>query len=643
MNISNNPFECGHKLKTGFDYFAKGFNKNELVDAFYHLIADRRQGQLLLECAEFCDVDEMYNPGEEIDDEVDRLSTVEGIILEAVRVKAYARTAQTMAALQKVLNKHLSGTGKDITAGDAIIGKPKKNGLFASVTVQFPLTDGQTLSIIFHSPDNNKMKITAADEIIAFRWLLNKRDITSAVSPDAAEEGNLPGLPAAGKDVSLEEVGTRCAQLIAKNSDRFAAKSADLVAAKKLKEELNAQVSGLQDSNGQLQQNLAVKIHDGELSDAQINSTQRQLEKQISYNEELRAKLEGLKATGAGNDGKAGGEDTTGGVDKAAAVAALLEEKKAAFEGELIGRGFGPHDGLAASDRILKLITTTGAVLVVTFDKYARREGSVAMVKITKALNSSSSTEKTFFAKTEKSLDSLYAKALAFIDKKLGEIKKPAEVKFDPTTPEGYASIAGNAELEEKYQDGLDSLFTSRAIGARNALRDLGWIQNGEAFFKGNTGVTFDFKKVGAGGNVVGVTASIFDKETNMTNDQYIKDDLTQTPEEIAKALDAFVVAEVQPEPEVANVDPATVDDTLGADTNPDRDHAAEIDIALATLDDIISGKYTDSATIGDVLDAAAAKFEEFGVINLTEIDAKLNSAADYLTEILKKEAAGVM
>lgn len=617
MNISNNPFECGNKLKTGFDYFAKGFNKNELVDAFYHLIADRRQGQLLLECAEFCDVDEMYNPGEEIDDEADRLSTVEGIILEAVRVKAYARTAQTMAALQKVLNKHLSGTGKDITAGDAIIGKPKKNGLFASVTVQFPLTDGQTLSIIFHSPDNNKMKITAADEIIAFRWLLNKRDITSAVSPDAAEEGNLPGLPAAGKDVSLEEVGTRCAQLIVKNSDRFAAKSADLVAAKKLKEELNAQVSTLQDGNGQLQQDLAAKIYDSEQNGAKINATQRQLEQQIAYNEELRAKLEGLKATGAGNDGKAGGEDTTGGVSKEDQDSAEFEAKKAAFEGELTGRGFeGGSYGKELSAVLSKDNVGQFSVFVMT-----PPDG-----------------RKIFSSKTLTGLDKQIADALKWIDKKIGEIKKPAGVKIDPTTPEGYAAITGNKVMEERYQDGLDSLFVGRTVDVRNALRGLGWVQNGEAFFKDNIGVTFDFKKVGAGGNVVGVTASIFDKETNMTNDQYIKDDLTQTPEEIAKALDAFApVAELDTETEVTNADPATVDDTLGSDTNPDR---AEENAALTILDDIIGGKYADSTEISDRLDEAANTLEKLGMMDL--YDERLNAAADYLTGVLKTEAAGV-
>jgi len=538
MTISNNPFECGQKLKTGFDYFAKGFSKNELVDVFYHLISDRRQGQLLVESAEFCDVDTMYNPGEEIDDSSDRLSTSEVMILEAVRVRQFAQTAKTMAALQRVLNKKLESLG-DITAGEAIIGKPKKTGLFASVTVQFPLSDGQTLSIIFHSPEGNKMKITASDEILAFRWLLNKRDITVAVAPDSAEEGNLPGLPAAGKDVSLEDVGMRCAQLISKNSARFAAKSAELVAAKKLKEELSAQADQLQASNGQLQQDLTVKVYEDEQAAAQINATQKQLENQINFNAELRAKLEGLKATGAGNTGKADGEDTTGGVDKEAADAALFEEKKAAFEGELTGRGFVPY-----ADDVYSIAAGTETIKA-KFSSYTNIGYGVVVGTDTDA-------PKLVPSKTLAGLDKQIAKALAWIDKKLGEAKKAA-----PSPVEIINTEADPVEL----------------VPAANPEPE-------------------------------------------------VIEPSTQIPEK-----------ETPPEPEVANIDP------LGTDTNPDRDHAAEIDIALATLDDIISGKYIYSTAISDVLDAAAAKFEEFGVIELPEIDAKLNEAADFLTIKLREEA----
>lgn len=123
-----------------------------------------------------------------------------------------------------------------------------------------------------------------------------------------------------------------------------------------------------------------------------------------------------------------------------------------------------------------------------------------------------------------------------------------------------------------------------------------------------------------------------------MTNDQYIKDDLTQTPEEIAKALDAFApVAELDTETEVTNADPATVDDTLGSDTNPDR---AEENAALTILDDIIGGKYADSTEISDRLDEAANTLEKLGMMDL--YDERLNAAADYLTGVLKTEAAGV-
>lgn len=563
MTISNNPFECGQKLKTGFDYFAKGFSKNELVDVFYHLISDRRQGQLLVESAEFCDVDTMYNPGEEIDDSSDRLSTSEVMILEAVRVRQFAQTSKTMAALQRVLNKKLESLG-DITAGEAIIGKPKKTGLFASVTVQFPLSDGQTLSIIFHSPEGNKMKITASDEILAFRWLLNKRDITVAVAPDSAEEGNLPGLPAAGKDVSLEDVGMRCAQLISKNSARFAAKSAELVAAKKLKEELSAQADQLQASNGQLQQDLTVKVYEDEQAAAQINATQKQLENQINFNAELRAKLEGLKATGAGNTGKADGEDTTGGVDKEAADAALFEEKKAAFEEELTGRGFVPY-----ADDVYSIAAGTETIKA-KFSSYTNIGYGVVVGTDTDA-------PKLVPSKTLAGLDKQIAKALAWIDKKLADMKKAeADAQSKAITEREQQQAARNAEVQEETR--LREVGKTAVPGVRMGdQREAGFMY--ELLQKGE------------------VSQAEWD---TYVEDLYASNKATKP----------------EPAPD---------------DTNP------EVTAALVILNDIIGGKYTDSTEISGKLDEAANTLE---ALNLMETyDKELNNAADYLTEVMAKEA----
>lgn len=83
-----------------------------------------------------------------------------------------------MAAVVRTLNKHLSES--EIKALPPIVGKPRKTGGFAYVTVQLPFSDGQVVSVIFHSPEGDRKRITEQDRIIAFRWLLNKRDITQS-------------------------------------------------------------------------------------------------------------------------------------------------------------------------------------------------------------------------------------------------------------------------------------------------------------------------------------------------------------------------------------------------------------------------------------------------------------------------------
>lgn len=103
---------------------------------------------------------------------------------------------------------------------------------------------------------------------------------------------------------------------------------------------------------------------------------------------------------------------------------------------------------------------------------------------------------------------------------------------FDPATPEGYAKIKDNLEALENYQDHLDSYFSSQLIKVRNALRELGW--NGEQYkqlSKNGSFMSVDFKAVGAGSNIVGMTYSV-----SGTNFKY-EDDMTLSAEEIAEKI----------------------------------------------------------------------------------------------------------
>jgi len=213
-----NPIAEGMKITTGLDLFADGFTGDDLDVVYYDLTSDPEQEALLMESASIHDIDAHYNPGELLE-----------MIFESIKIQRFSQTDSKMKALIRVLNR----SGDGITAAEEpIIGKPRKSGLFATVTVQIPLSDGQVLSIIFHSPSGDDKKILADDVIIAFRWLLNKRDITHAVSPEK------------GQSISLEKIAKRVMQIVSKNSDAFQKKQFEVKAQKAELEDVTKSVEG---------------------------------------------------------------------------------------------------------------------------------------------------------------------------------------------------------------------------------------------------------------------------------------------------------------------------------------------------------------------------------------------------------------
>ncbi|MGL5905414.1 MAG: hypothetical protein ACRCZA_01650, partial [Shewanella sp.] len=126
------------------------------------------------------------------------------------------RVERTMAAFQRQLNRQLAGS--ELEAEAAEIGSPRTAGGFATLTARFPISDGQAVSIIFHSPSGDPKKITADDTLVAFRFLMNKRDITNVVAP------------AGGQDISLKLVTTKLSNLLERNSEKFQLRNAEVKA-----------------------------------------------------------------------------------------------------------------------------------------------------------------------------------------------------------------------------------------------------------------------------------------------------------------------------------------------------------------------------------------------------------------------------
>lgn len=275
-----NPYTDGMVLYDRLDYFPHGFTKDELDTAYYGLIREHTDYDMMMEAAPFEDVDEYYNPGTE---EVDP-----AFVMEAVVVKKFSRLEGVIRrGIVKAMNKYMTATdpttGTPITALDPVVGKPRKSGLFAYVTVQIPFSDGQVVSIVFHAPEGDQKKISPDDTVVAFRWVLNKRDITSVVAPED------------GKEISLETIAKRVGQLVEKNTKRFASTQKEVQAEKRELEETNTQIKETQNRVDRLIIDVAEGTKQIESLDVQIGTTSAALEKQKTINAELRAKLEALR------------------------------------------------------------------------------------------------------------------------------------------------------------------------------------------------------------------------------------------------------------------------------------------------------------------------------------------------------------
>jgi len=136
----------------------------------------------------------------------DILADADAVLAFDALVVPFARLEQRMGIMQKVLDR----TGKAVKVAAMQVTDPFTQRGTTNVAVIWELTDGQTVSVFFHNPDVTPKKITAADELVSWKWMLNKKDITVAVAPEK------------GRDLEVRTVAARIMALAEKNSARFA-------------------------------------------------------------------------------------------------------------------------------------------------------------------------------------------------------------------------------------------------------------------------------------------------------------------------------------------------------------------------------------------------------------------------------------
>lgn len=160
----------------------------------------------------------MYEPCT-MDDVLDGTQPAEALIMDAI-VSQYSKLTAKMNIMQRAMTRSgatvdgVNEKGEKIDIPLTVVGYQISDPFMrlgtANVVALFELSDGQTVSIYFHNPDVTPKKITPQDEVISFKWLLNKKDITIVVAPER------------GKDINALQVAMRIMKIAAKNSAAFA-------------------------------------------------------------------------------------------------------------------------------------------------------------------------------------------------------------------------------------------------------------------------------------------------------------------------------------------------------------------------------------------------------------------------------------
>lgn len=121
-------------------------------------------------------------------------------------VTPYAQVERKMKQLQLVMDR----ITPDLKTVAMQVSDPFKRAGTVNVAVVYELSDGQTVSVYLHNPDTTPAKLAPGDDLISWKWLLNKKDITIVVAPEK------------GSDLNPREVSRRIMKLAAKNSAAFA-------------------------------------------------------------------------------------------------------------------------------------------------------------------------------------------------------------------------------------------------------------------------------------------------------------------------------------------------------------------------------------------------------------------------------------
>lgn len=158
----------------------------------------------------------------QIYDAVDKsdLEAFAGEFLEDAMFDALITPYSKLERKMNIMLSVMKTAAQEVKPTGVLISKPFKKYNSVQVGVVFTLSDEQTITVFFHNPDTTPTKLAPTDDLVSWKWMLNKKDVTIIVAPEH------------GKDLNVREVARRLMKIAEKNSAAFLRQNANLKARK---------------------------------------------------------------------------------------------------------------------------------------------------------------------------------------------------------------------------------------------------------------------------------------------------------------------------------------------------------------------------------------------------------------------------
>lgn len=248
--------------------------------------------------------------------------TLDDILEEAEAIfelDALVATQSSLGRKVRSLERIMNAGGGELSVVASQVSSPFRRQGVVNVAAIFELSDGQTVTIMFHNPDAASARsLQPSDDLISWKWLLNKKDITIVVAPER------------GTDQPIRQVARRIMRLAEKNSKAFARQN-------QRRAERLAYIDGLKGEIGELETELdeltrQIDIARIEAEDEALN-TPKPLTKQegLDMLDELRPWLSRQQYR-AMVDVIRNGEEGAAYIDRAQALASIIDGMAKSYE-----------------------------------------------------------------------------------------------------------------------------------------------------------------------------------------------------------------------------------------------------------------------------------------------------------------------